>query len=153
MANSSVTQELPFFTHDLTPRSLRVPFSEESLIHPSLAQGVKSLSNFVPSSKIPSLANAYSAILGVPSRAAKEDSQELACFEVHGANGALSMHKAKICLHALENDPRLEQMERRGGSFLGDLVIGVSTFSAGTEGPRRIDTTNGGIGGVFLDLY
>ena len=111
------------------------------------------MSNWVPASKFPALAKAYSAVLGVPNLVARENPQELAVFEVHGANEELNGYKAKICLQVPEKRSQLEQMDKRGGSFLGDLVIGVSTVSGGVGGRRRIDTTDGGLGGVFLDLY
>jgi hypothetical protein len=143
--------EVPFFTHDITPRPLRVPFSEESVTHPSSAVGVKSLSNFIQASKISTLTKAYSAILGIPSLAAEEHTHS-GVFEVQGANEVDGGQKAKIYLHAPIEESQLEQMKRRGGSMLGDLVLGVSV-SDGTKYPQRIDLTDGGIGGVFLDLY
>lgn len=143
--------EVPFFTHDITPRSLRVPFSEESVTHPSSAVGVKSLCNFIQASKISTLTKAYSAILGIPNLAAEEHTHS-GIFEVQGANEVDCGHKAKIYLHAPNEESQLERMQRRGGSMLGDLVFGVSV-SDGSKYPKRIDVTDGGIGGVFLDLY
>jgi hypothetical protein len=143
--------ELPFFTHDITPRSLRVPFSEESVTHPSSALGVKSLSNFIQASKSSALAKGYSAILDMPNLATEEDSQKLGIFEVQGAKEIEGGHKAKIYLKA-PNEPQLEQMERRGGSMLGDLILGVSAVSGASKYPKRIDVSGGGIGGVLLDL-
>jgi len=110
------------------------------------------LSNFVPVSKMSSFTNAYSTILGMPNLAAREDSRKLSYFEVQGASENLNGHKAKILLHAPSTDSQREQMGRGGGSFLGDLVIGVSAVSAGTNYPERIDTTEGEFGGMFLDL-
>lgn len=144
--------ELPFFTHDITPRPLRAPFSEESVTHPSSALGVKSLTNFIQVSKSSALARGYSAILGVSNLATEEDSQELSIFEVPGAKETEGGHKAKIYLKAPNNEPQLEQMERRGGSMLGDLILGVSAVSGASKYPKRIDVSDGGIGGVLLDL-
>ena len=142
--------EIPFFTHDVTPRSLRVPFSKASVTHPSLALGVKSLSSFIKASKLSALTKAYSAILSVPNLAVEADSPNLGIFEMQGANEVDSGHKAKIYLQAPDTESQREQMERKGGSMLGDLVLGISAVSSGTEVPKRIDI---GLGRVFLDLY
>jgi hypothetical protein len=46
-ATPTLRGEAPFFCHDITPRDLRVPFSEESTSHPSGAYGVKGFKIFV----------------------------------------------------------------------------------------------------------
>ena len=56
--------ELPFFCHDVTPRALRVPDSQENTTHPSLAYGIKSLCLYIPQDRVQVLVDAYEAILG-----------------------------------------------------------------------------------------
>jgi Glyoxalase-like domain len=145
--------ELPFFTHDMTSRSLRVPFSEEIVTHPSLALGVKSLSNFIQASKGSALAKAYSAILGVSNLATEESSPRLGLFEVQGAKEIDGEHKVRIYLKTPKKESQLQQREIKGGSMLGDLVFGVSAVSDASQYPQKLDISDGGIGGVFLDQY
>jgi Glyoxalase-like domain len=144
--------ELPFFTHDVTPRSLRVPFSEESVTHPSAALGVKSLSVFVQKSKVSTLVKAYSAILGVSNMASKEDFQNVGVFEVKSLKEVEGGQKTIFSLHT-PSESQLEAMEKRAGSMLSDLILGTAAASGNTEVPKRIDDGDGGIGGVFLEPY
>ncbi|KAL3422740.1 glyoxalase bleomycin resistance protein dioxygenase superfamily [Phlyctema vagabunda] len=58
--------ELPFFCHDVTPRDLRVPVSQESTTHPSGAYGVKQLAVLVDDKKVEDLVKAYGAVLNLP---------------------------------------------------------------------------------------
>ena len=144
--------ELPFFTQDITPRSLRAPFSEESVTHPSSALGVKCLSNFIQEGKIAALSEAYSVILGVPSTAAQTTSQTESTFEVRLLNEVDGLHKAKLLLKT-PNGSQFEEARRRGGSLLGDLTFGIPAALGGTKVPRRIDVGEQGVGGVYLDVY
>jgi hypothetical protein len=145
--------ELPFFCHDLTPRSLRVLFSEDSVTHPSSALGVKNLSIFVRESRLPALAKAYPSILGIPKLAAEENFQRLGVLEVKGLREVEGGHKARFSLQTPSEESQLEALEKRGGSMLGDLVLGVPAVSGSAKLPKRIDAGDGGLGGIFLDLY
>lgn len=144
--------EVPFFTHDITPRSLRVPFSEESVTHPSSALGVKSLSIFAQESKVSALVKAYSPILSLSNVASEKDFQNIGLFEVQSLKEVEGGHKTTFSLHT-PSESQLEAMERKGGSMLGDLIFVVSAASGDTKAPRRIDVGDGGIGGVFLQSY
>jgi hypothetical protein len=64
-AKPALRGELPFFCQDITPRDLRVPFSEESTSHPSGAYGVTGLKIYVLQERVGDLSKAYSAILEV----------------------------------------------------------------------------------------
>jgi len=144
--------EIPFFTHDITPRSLRVPFSEKSVTHPSSALGVKSLSIFVQESKVSGLVNAYSAILDVPNMASKDDLQNVGIFEVKTLKEVEGGHKTMFRLHT-PSERQLKTVEEKGGPILGELVLGVQAAPGGTEAPNRVAIGDGRIGGVFLELY
>jgi len=144
--------EVPFFTHDTTPRYLRVPFSEETVTHPSSALGVKSLSIFAPESKVSALVKAYSAILSVPNVALEKDFQNIGLFEVKSLKEVEAGHKTIFSLQT-PSESQLEAMEKKGGSMLGDLIFVVPDASGDTRAPRRVDVGDGGIGGVFLQSY
>jgi hypothetical protein len=70
-----------------------------------------------------------------------------------GLNDAEGGRKAMLSLQISSERSQLEAMEKRGGSMLGDLILGVPAAQGGTNVPRRIDVGDGGIGGLSLDFY
>lgn len=59
--------DTPFFCHDVTERSLRVPFAEKTIseTHPCGARGLVSVEVLVPEDRIESYIRLYSSVLGV----------------------------------------------------------------------------------------
>ena len=59
--------DTPFFCHDVTDRTLRVPFAEKGIseTHPCGARGLLSVEVLVPQEKIDSYVRLYTSVLGV----------------------------------------------------------------------------------------
>lgn len=143
--------ELPFFCHDITPRSLRVP--TENTKHPTSAYGIKSMSVFVPEERVSALVEAYKAILDTPNLANGEIEPSRGIFEVQrmnkveGAKGGIS-----FCVQPPTEESQIVGMKERGGVLLGDIVVGGLSPSGG-KGMVRIDApVEEGVGRIFLDL-
>jgi hypothetical protein len=123
--------ELPFFCHDLTPRSLRAPFSEESVKHPNGSYGINVFNIYVPVERVNTLAEAYSAILGV---------ENMSKGEYQGLFGVERLHKldgggnVTLCLRAPGEEWQVAAMKKRGGVLLGDLILGGTDSPWGNEG-------------------
>ncbi len=83
-AKPTLTGEAPFFCHDITPRDLRVPFSEKSTSHLSGAFGVKGLKIYVLQERVEDLSKAYSAILDVKNSSVNS---KVGRFEVRSLRG------------------------------------------------------------------
>lgn len=57
--------DTPFFCHDVTERSLRVPYAEPGIAtHPSGAKGILSVDVVVPTDKVPAYAALYAGVTG-----------------------------------------------------------------------------------------
>lgn len=138
--------ELPFFCHDDTPRSVRVPVEEKNVSHPSGAYGIKELNIYLADSKFSTLVKGYPAILGIENKG--EDPSKLGMFclgRLHKVDGTTDpIFKVQI-----PPERQIKATEERNGSFIGDLVIACHGPGKG-KGAQRIDGGDGGIGGVFL---
>lgn len=139
---------VPFFCHDITPRSLRVPVAEEYITHPCGAEGIKALTVCVPEERVAELTKDYGLILNV-------DDLE------HGLEGLYSgKHGVKESVNILvkapgEGEEALNRdMDDRGGLVMGDLVMWGHSHKPEECGLRRIDGEDGKMemGGLFLDL-
>jgi hypothetical protein len=146
--------ELPFFCHDVTPRSLRVPFTEESTKHPTFGYGIKQMSIYVPEERVPILAEAYGAVLDTKNIADKDLGQNLGVFEiprmkaVEGAENTIS-----FVVQAPPEKWQDEGMKERGGVMLSDIVVGGLSILGGHGMLMRIDVPiEEGVGRIFLDL-
>jgi len=144
--------ELPFFCHDITSRSMRVPLSADSTNHPSLTYGIKELTVFVAESKINALIEAYSAIFDAPNATDEDNFGMFAVERMNSVNAAAPL--VGINIQVPEEDWQVAAMEERGGVMIGDLVVGGIPDSGTPDQVDRIDTENlpYGIGRVFRDL-
>ncbi|KAH7397738.1 glyoxalase-like domain-containing protein [Cadophora sp. MPI-SDFR-AT-0126] len=141
--------QLPFFCHDVTPRSVRVPVSEEAITHPNGAYGIKQLTIFVDESKIGALSQAYAAIAGVPDSSTGDS---YGIFNLRRLIEVEGRKNAQFNLRTPTQQWQVDSMKERGGAFLGALTFCGRVASGETESSRRIDDGNGGMGEVYLDL-
>ncbi|KAL2069745.1 hypothetical protein VTL71DRAFT_14424 [Oculimacula yallundae] len=139
---------LPFFCHDVTPRSVRVPNSEEALTHPSGAYGIKQLTIFVPITKVGPLSRAYAAVTGVPGQSKDEYHGIFGLERIHNITGTKD---TQLNLKSPDQEWLVDAMEERGGVFLGALTLGARAAPDGTESSHRIDDGKGGMGEIYLD--
>lgn len=127
--------ELPFFCHDVTDRSLRVPLNKKNVDHPSGAYGLSEMSVFVPESRISALTQAYAAILDT--KGADNGGAGFEVGRLHEVDGASGV---KLMLKTAQENWQVKEIERRGGVLIGDMVIGGFAESGGKTVPkRRID--------------
>ncbi|CZT46169.1 uncharacterized protein RSE6_06563 [Rhynchosporium secalis] len=139
--------ELPFFCHDITPRSVRVPNCERALTHPSGAYGIKQLTIYVPESRTETLPRAYAAIAGASDSMNKD------------FHGILLERQVKITgtqdVRLVSQTPgeewQLDAMRERGGVFLGVLTFGAMVGPDGLESSRRMADRQGSFGEIYLD--
>jgi hypothetical protein len=116
--------ELPFFCHDITPRSLRVPITKEHTTHPSGAYGIRQVCVFVPEYRAHALIKAYAAILDTPPVSCTHETYR-GSFHIDSMN-KLEGHMGGITIHVQPPTEECRQeVEERGGVLLGDLVIGA----------------------------
>jgi len=134
--------ELPFFCHDVTDRGLRVPFSEESVRHPSQVVGVKSLGVYVPGERERTLGKGYEAIIGKEGDGGRFETEPL-----KGEEGNVG-----FLVREPEEEKQRKLMEKRGGLLLGDLVFYKEKGSESTAGSTRIDEESSDVemGGWYL---
>lgn len=129
--------ELPFFCHDVTDRSLRVPGEKKNVEHPCGAYGLLEMSIFVPEDRLGGLKKAYAAILDT-----KEIGNEVGEFEVGSVCEDEGVGGLKIFLKSAEEQWQAEEVNRRGGVLIGDMVIGGGVECSNTEEAlpkKRID--------------
>ncbi|RDL37237.1 uncharacterized protein BP5553_04670 [Venustampulla echinocandica] len=139
---------LPFFCHDVTPRSLRAPVAEENVTHPCGAEGIKGLTAYVTEERVVELTKDYGVILDVDDLADGLESL------YGGKGGAREPVKISVKAPKKGEEALRSEIEDRGGLVLGDLVFWGHSRKAGDDGLRRIDVGDGNIslGGLFLDL-
>jgi hypothetical protein len=114
--------ETPFFCHDVTARSLRVPFSKESTSHPSGAYGVAGLKIYIPKERVGDLSKAYEVILD--SKNSSPDAG-LRRFEV-GSLHLVEGHGNVILDVQEPMEAGQQRLVAQKGVLLGDLLIGVT---------------------------
>lgn len=141
--------QLPFFCHDVTPRSVRVPVSDEAVTHPNGVYGIKQLTIFVDESKIGTLTRAYGAIAGVPI-SSPDDSQ--GSFNLNRLAEVDGTKTAQFNLRTPTRQWQVDSMAERGGVFLGSLTFGGLVASGKAESSSRIGYGKDGTGEVSLDL-
>jgi hypothetical protein len=139
--------ELPFFCHDLTPRNLRVPFTEESVTHPNGAYGIDEMYIYASEERCASLAQAYSAILGVPNTVDETDPNFVGMFETTRFNEISGAEAPVFVVGMPLEEEQLEAMQERDGVLLASLTLGSVEEGSGLL--RRIDLGDEGVGGII----
>lgn len=142
--------ELPFFCTDLTPREFRAPISKENTTHPNGAYGVDELYVFVPEETAIVLAQAYSAILGVPNSVNDEDPNFLGTFELTRLHEVPGTDGPVIVIGMPLDEEQSAAMEERGGILLANLTLGSVDESNSLL--KRIDLGSEGVGGIVAPV-
>ena len=125
--------EVPFFCHDITPRDLRVPFSEESTSHPGGVYGVKGLKIYVLQERVGDLSKAYSAILDV--KDGSVDSK-VGRFEVRSLRSMEGKSGAVLNIQEPSEDERKRLVADRG-VLLCELEFGkIDSTEESSQTPR-----------------
>lgn len=128
--------DVPFFCHDITPRTDRVPSNDEKMTtHPCGATGIAACEILVPEQLQAEYARVYSKILGSEIETGAE--RNAAVFDVGVPQGSA---RSRVVMRAAETDDDIKRMEERGVGF-SDLVIAVPSDSLGGGNRRALGTT------------
>lgn len=138
--------ELPFFCHDVTPRSVRVPLAERNVSHPSGAYGIKELSIFLEDSKFPGIVTAYSSILGVENTS---KASKVGMFSLHRLHAVIQAADPCFQVRVPFEKEDVHAMEVRSGLLLGKLVLACHATETKAE-LERLDAEDDYMAGVYL---
>ncbi|OJJ03882.1 hypothetical protein ASPVEDRAFT_85305 [Aspergillus versicolor CBS 583.65] len=120
--------DVPFFCHDVTPRTDRVPsLDEQKTTHPCGAIGIAACEILVPARLLTEYARVYSKILG--SELEPVTGQNSYTLDIGVPQG--SVH-SKVVVRAAETERDIQRMQGRGIGF-SDLVIAVKSANPGGE--------------------
>jgi hypothetical protein len=132
-----VRGKVPFFCHDVTPRDVRVPLSEEKTSHPCGATGVHQLTVIVPNqAALDSLKGTYTSILGAVEAHASGE----ATFHVGHVSGPDVDGDAKVILRLPRTTDEQEKVDKNG-FWYGDVVLNAKGKPNGTV--ERLDNSYG----------
>ncbi|KAI1293427.1 glyoxalase-like protein [Xylaria venustula] len=128
--------DVPFFCHDVTPRTNRVPSQDvEKTTHPCGAIGIASCEILVPKHLQTEYAHVYSEILGSRLEPAVEENLHILDIGVpHGST------RSKVVVRAAETEQDIKRLQERGIGF-SDLVIAVKSDGPGGEKKRPLGST------------
>lgn len=128
--------DVPFFCHDVTPRTDRVPSQDEKkTTHPCGAIGIAACEILVPKHLQAEYASVYSKILGSkPEPAAGQNSHTLDIGVPQGSA------RSTVVVRAAETEQDIKRMQERGIGF-SDLVIAVKSDGPGGEKRRPLGST------------
>ncbi|KAI0108708.1 glyoxalase-like protein [Nemania sp. FL0031] len=123
--------DVPFFCHDVTPRTDRVPSKDkEKTAHPCGAVGIAACEILVPKHLQTEYACVYSKILG--SKLEPATGQNLHTLDIGVPQGPA---RSTVVLRVAETEKDIKRMHERGIGF-SDLVIAVESDGSGS-GTRR----------------
>ena len=139
--------DFPFFCHDITPRTIRVPF-EDSVVtkHPCGATGVSAVEVLVPKLDFDKYTELYELILGVPSKVLEEGRTFKRSYLEVGLPHSETFAVSSIILRS--DDEEFDSMLLRNrGTGIRALALSV----AGRDGHGK-ETIVSGENGPILSL-
>ncbi|KAI1348189.1 glyoxalase-like protein [Xylaria sp. FL0043] len=126
--------DVPFFCHDVTPRTDRVPYlDEEKTRHPCGAVGIAACEILVPGHLTAEYAQVYSKILGSEPAAADRQNSQVHIFDIGVPRGSA---RSTVVVRAAETEHDIKRMHEKGIGF-SDLVIAVESDGPGGGEMRR----------------
>lgn len=128
--------DVPFFCHDITPRTDRVPSLDESkTTHPCGATGIAACEILVPKNLLPEYASVYSKILGSKLEPAAGQNSHILDIGVPQGPG-----RSTVVVRAAETEADIKRMHERGVGF-SDLVIAIKSTEPGGKTRRPLGST------------
>jgi hypothetical protein len=140
---------IPFFCHDVTERSIRVPLSAKQTEHPCGALGVKQLTIVVKDQDLlEKTRHAYALILD---DAGPGTGEEVRFQAGRVSNGSGLQGGAHIVLRLPKNEQELEATNKNGYCY-GDVVLGAKAGAGKSHGTReQLDEAEGNVKGLWLE--
>ncbi|KAI0870152.1 glyoxalase-like protein [Hypoxylon argillaceum] len=128
--------DFPFFCHDVTPRTDRVPSNDEKkTTHPCGATGIAACEILVPKHLQTEYALVYSKVLG--SKAEPAAGQNAHVLDIGVPQGSA---RSTVVLRVAETEKDIKRMHERGIGF-SDLVIAIKPDSSGSDMRRSLGST------------
>lgn len=128
--------DVPFFCHDVTPRTDRVPYKDEKkTTHPCGAVGIAACEILVPKHLHAEYASVYSKILG--SSIQTVAGQKSHTLDIGVPEGPV---RSTVVVRAAETEHDVKRMHERGIGF-SDLVITIKPNGTGGEARRQLGST------------
>lgn len=128
--------DVPFFCHDITPRTDRAPCEDEKkTTHPCGATGIAACEILVPKHLQTEYAHIYSKILG--SKLEPAGGQNSHTLDIGVPQGSA---RSTVVVRAAETEKDIKRMQERGIGF-SDLVIAVKSDGPGGETRRSLGVT------------
>ncbi|KAM0187305.1 hypothetical protein ACHAPI_011218 [Fusarium lateritium] len=128
--------DVPFFCHDVTPRTGRVPSQDEAkTTHPCGATGIAACEILVPKYLQTEYGRVYSKILGSDMQTSGEHNSHTLDLGVPQGSS-----RSTVVVRAAESEHDEARMQARGIGF-SDLVIAVKSDGPGGEIRRQLGST------------
>jgi len=129
--------DVPFFCHDITPRTDRVPSNDPNkTTHPCGATGIASCDILVPKHLLTEYGTVYSKILGSEAKPATGNGSTL-ILDIGVPQGST---RSTVVVRAAETEKDIQHIQERGIGF-SDLVIAVKANSAEGKAKRPLGPT------------
>jgi len=140
-AQSSSQIDVPFFCHDISDRSLRVPYTAGStsdwpriITHPCGAVGVQSVTLTIPASRLSSCAKLYEGILGVQREQRLGNEHSTVAFAVASpAQSADKSGKPTCTVFLTATEQGTTESSTQAGTNIQALTLWTSTQERGGE--------------------
>ena len=128
--------EFPFFCHDVTPRTERVPSEDvKKTTHPCGAIGIAACEILVPKHLQTEYARVYSKILGSKLEPVAGENSDTLDIGVHQG-----LARSTVVVRAAETEKDIKRMQERGIGF-SDLVIAIKSDGTGGKTRRSLGST------------
>lgn len=145
-----VRGRIPFFCHDITPRSVRVPLNDENTAHACGALGVRQLTVIARDRNVlGETRRTYTSILGDDGIERGDEVN----FRAGRVNEVTNLDVGPtITLRLPQTKEEFKQVERSGFVY-GDVVLGAKARSGKILGAReRLDISgDGNVGGLWIE--
>jgi hypothetical protein len=140
---------IPFFCHDITERSVRVPLSKEKTTHPCGALGVRQLTIIVRDRRLlQETKAAYVSILGDEGLQRGDESY----FRLKRVCEVDALETGSTIVLRLPKDRKETEASLKTGFSYGDLVLGIEAGANKRLGSReRLDGSDEDVGGLWVE--
>ncbi|KAF2262007.1 hypothetical protein CC78DRAFT_535243 [Lojkania enalia] len=152
----SVRGKVPFFCHDITPRTLRVPLDAEKTAHPSGVLGVLEICVLVKDKQaLDTLVSQYTPIFGgardLDTGNSEVEGKGFNAGRVVSAEGLGIEYYPSINIYTPRDEDEKTRVREKGYWF-GNVVLAARIKEAKSKGQReRIDIGRDDIGGLWVE--